>query len=118
MVRSPKSKERRKNHDYFGCSWRIDDPGRPSGHYCGRDNRAGVNPVSSLPPVISGSALRSCSRKIGYEGMKGGFMPTATPIPIDVNGAVAVLTELQVLPVIVLSATIALATMLYHRFRR
>lgn len=45
-------------------------------------------------------------------------MPTATPIPMDVNGAVAVLTELQIMPVIAISAAIGLATMLYHRFRR
>lgn len=45
-------------------------------------------------------------------------MATATPIPMNVTGAVATLNLLGVLPVIALAAVVSIAGLLYRRFRR
>jgi hypothetical protein len=42
---------------------------------------------------------------------------TPTPIAIDLATAVATLTTLGVLPVIILAAVVGIASMLYKRFR-
>lgn len=43
---------------------------------------------------------------------------TPTPVPMDIGGAITVLTEVGVFPVIAIVATLGLATYIYKHFRK